>query len=150
MSTVKQFTSVFHKTRGWLANFWTQNEYYMLAWQLDLNCSVTATLVLAFRGTRVATIQDFVAVAVAQVREVKEYGVYETRHNLFMSTWKCFNADNFARCCTWTVTYVFTSVPTVERFLALRLTSDSFRVNTTLHYLFVAASRNNLHHRTCT
>ena len=97
-----------------------------------------------------ATIQDFVAVAVAQVIKVKEYGVHETRHNLFMSTWKCLRTDNFARCCTWTATYVFTSVPTVERFLAFDLTYNSFRFNTTLNYLFVAASRNNLHHRPCT
>jgi len=149
VSTVNQFSSAFHNARWWIALFWTQNKYSMLAWQLDLNCSVTATSVLAFLGTRVATIQDFVAVAVALVVEVKDYGVFETRHNLFMSTWKSLSALDFARC-TWNATYVFTSVPTVESFLAFDLTCKIFRFNITLNCLFVTASRNNLHHRTST
>ena len=122
VSTVKEYSSAFHDTRGWIALFWTQNEYSMSAWQLDLNCSVAATSVFAFLGTWVATNQDFVAVAVALV--IEEYGVYETRHNLFMSTWKSLSAVN--------------------------LTYNSVRFNTTRHYLFVAASRKNLLHRTCT
>jgi len=149
VSTVDQFSSAFHNARGWIALFRTQNEYSMPAWQLYLNCSVTATSVLAFLGTRVATIQDFVAVTIALVIEVKDYGVFETRHNLFMSTWKSLRAVDFARC-TWTATYVFTSVPTGEKLLAFDLTCKIFRLNTALHCLFVTASRNNLHHRTCT
>lgn len=109
--TSKQLSSAFHNARGWIALFWTQNECSVPAWQLDLNCSVTATSVLALLGTRVATIQDFVAVAVALVARVKDYGVFETGHNLFMSTWKSLNAVDFARC-TWNATYVFTAVPT--------------------------------------
>ena len=119
----------------------------MSAWQFHFNHSVTATTVPAFLRTRMAAIQDFVTVAVALVINV---GVFETRHDLFMSTWKSLSAANFARCCTWKTTYVFTSVPTDESFLAFDLTYKIFRFNTTLNCLFMTALRNNLHHRTNT
>ena len=94
-----------------------------------------------------ATFQYFVAIAFALV---VDYGVFKTRHYLFMSTWKSFITFNITTRCALAATYVLTLVATVERFLALDLTYKIFGFSTTLYCLFVATLRNNLYHKTCT
>ena len=91
--------------------------------------------------------QYFVAITFALV---VDYGVFKTRHNLFMSTWKSFITFNIATCCAPAATYVFTLVATVESFLTFDLTFKVFGFDITLYCLFVATSRNNLYHRTYT
>jgi len=142
-----QPSPAFFKAKERLVLLGTQNTLLMLAWQVNFYCSVTVTSFFAFPGTRVATFQFFVAIAFAMV---VDYGVFETRHNLFMSTWKSFITFNIATCCARATTDVFTLVATVESFLAFDLTYKIFGFNTTPYCLFVATSRNNLHHRTCT
>jgi len=142
-----QPSPAFLKAKERLVPFGTQNTLLMLARQVKFYCSVTETLFFAFPGTRVATFQYFFAIAFALV---VDRGVFETRHTLFMSTWKSFITFNIATCCARATTYVFTLVATVESFLASDLTYKIFGFSTTLYCLFVATSRNNLHHRTCT
>ena len=66
-----------------------------------------------------ATFQYFVAIAITLV---VDFGVFKTRHNLFMSTWQSFVTFNIATCCALAATYVFTLVATVKSFLAFDLT----------------------------
>ena len=142
-----QLSSAFCKATVWLVLFWTQNAHSMLAWQLNFNCRVTSTWFFAFLGTRVTTIQNFVAVAVALA---VNYRIFETWHSLFMPTWKSLVAVDFAKSCAWATTDVCTSVSTVESFFAFDLTDKVFRFCATLYCLFVTAFRNNFHHRTLT
>lgn len=140
VSTFQTSTALLN-AKEWLGPFGTQNTHLMLAWQINFNCSVTVASFFAFFATRVATFQDFVAIAFALV---VDYGVFETRHNHFMSTRKSFVTFNIATCCTRATTYVFTCVSTVERFLAFDLTYKIFWFSTTPYCLLMAASRNNL------